>query len=70
MIGIGCVVEQKFSASRFMDRIEHFNATQTFALGAMSVFLMNTPEKEDDAENPLGWVLPRDAPGHKARVME
>jgi crotonobetaine/carnitine-CoA ligase len=53
MTGIGCVVEQKFSASRFMERIKHFNATQTFAVGAMSVFLMNTPEKDDDADNPL-----------------
>lgn len=53
MTGIGCVVEQKFSASRFMERIKHFNATQTFAVGAMSVFLMNTPERDDDADNPL-----------------
>jgi crotonobetaine/carnitine-CoA ligase len=53
MTGIGCVVEQKFSASRFMERIKHFNATQTFAVGAMSVFLMNTPEQPDDADNPL-----------------
>jgi len=53
MTGIGCVIEQKFSASRFMERIRHFNATQTFAVGAMSVFLLNTPEREDDADNPL-----------------
>src|SRR6185436_2549862 len=48
MTGIGCVIEEKFSASRFMERIKHFNATQTFAVGAMSVFLMNTPERDDD----------------------
>ncbi len=53
MTGIGCVLEQKFSASRFMERIKHFNATQTFAVGAMSVFLLNTPPRDDDADNPL-----------------
>lgn len=51
--GIGCVIEKKFSASQFMDRIKQFNATQTFAVGAMGVFLANTPEREDDADNPL-----------------
>jgi crotonobetaine/carnitine-CoA ligase len=51
--GISCVIEEKFSVSQFMERIEHFNATQTFAIGAMGVFLMNTPERAEDAETPL-----------------
>jgi crotonobetaine/carnitine-CoA ligase len=51
--GIGCVIEEKFSVSQFMDRIKHFNATQTFAVGAMGVFLMNSPEREDDVDTPL-----------------
>lgn len=53
MAGIGCVIEEKFSVSQFMARIEHFNATQTFAIGAMGVFLMKSPEREDDALTPL-----------------
>ncbi|MDZ7784834.1 MAG: AMP-binding protein [Halioglobus sp.] len=51
--GVGCVIEKKFSASAFMQRIKHFNATQTFAVGSMGLFLMGNPEREDDADNPL-----------------
>ncbi len=51
--GIGCALEEKFSVSHFMDRVKHFNATQTFAIGAMGVFLMKSPEREDDADTPL-----------------
>jgi len=51
--GIGCVIEEKFSVSRVMDRIVHFNATQTFAIGAMGVFLMHSPERDDDGDIPL-----------------
>ncbi|MEZ5567908.1 MAG: AMP-binding protein [Halioglobus sp.] len=53
MMGIGVVIEKKFSVSQFMDRIKHFGATQTFAVGSMGVFLMGTPEREDDADTPL-----------------
>lgn len=51
--GIGCVIEKKFSASQFMARVRQFHATQTFAVGAMGVFLANTPQTPTDAENPL-----------------
>ncbi len=70
MIGIGCVVEQKFSASHFMDRIKHFNATQTFAVGAMSVFLMNTPERDNDADNPLREACLAPVPPDKWQAFE
>jgi crotonobetaine/carnitine-CoA ligase len=53
IMGIGCVIEKKFSVTNFMHRIKHFGATQTFAVGSMGVFLMNAPEREDDADNPL-----------------
>lgn len=51
--GIGVVIEKKFSVSAFMDRIKAFNATQTFAVGSMGIFLMGTSEKDDDADTPL-----------------
>jgi carnitine-CoA ligase len=51
--GIGCVIEKKFSATHFMERASHFRATQTFAVGSMGVFLMNTPEDDTDADNTL-----------------
>jgi crotonobetaine/carnitine-CoA ligase len=60
VMGLGCVIERKFSASGFMDRIKHFGATQTFAVGSMGIFLMNSPQREDDADNPLreGLIVP------------
>ncbi len=51
--GIGVAIERKFSAGQFMERVRHFNATQTFAVGSMGVFLMKTPPADDDADNPL-----------------
>jgi len=51
--GIGVVLEKKFSASQFMERIKHFHATQTFAVGSMGIFLLNAPARVDDADNPL-----------------
>lgn len=51
--GITVVIEERFSASQFMERIAHFGATQAFLLGAMATFLLNQPEREDDANTPL-----------------
>jgi crotonobetaine/carnitine-CoA ligase len=51
--GITVVIEQRFSVTQFWDRIAHFGATQTFALGAMGTFLLNEPERADDAATPL-----------------
>ena len=51
--GVGCVIEEKFSVSSFLARVKQFGATQTFAVGAMGVFLMNTPERDDDINTPL-----------------
>ena len=51
--GIPCVIEQKFSVTHFWQRIKQFEATQTFVIGAMGVFLLNAPEQPDDADTPL-----------------
>lgn len=51
--GIPVVLEDRFSVSTFLDRVRHFGATQTFTLGAMHMFLFNSPPKDDDADNPL-----------------
>ena len=53
MNGLGVVIEKKFSVSAFMDRVKQFNATQTFAVGSMGIFLMSAEEQPDDADNPL-----------------
>ncbi len=57
LAGVGVVIEEKFSVSAFMERVKHFNATQTFAVGSMGVFLMSQPEKPDDADNPMREAL-------------
>ncbi|RLQ23161.1 AMP-binding protein [Seongchinamella sediminis] len=55
--GITLVLEDKFSVSRFWERINHFGATQTFCVGAMGSFLMNAPESPSDADNTLRKAL-------------
>ncbi len=57
VMGIGCVIERKFSVSSFMDRVKHFGATQTFVVGSMGIFLMNTPERDNDTDTPLREAL-------------
>jgi carnitine-CoA ligase len=51
--GIPCIIEPRFSVTTFWERIKHFGATQTFLLGAMGAFLLNAPERDDDARTPL-----------------
>lgn len=51
--GVTVVIEDKFSVSSFWERVNHFGATQTFAIGAMGVFLMDAPEQADEADNPM-----------------
>lgn len=51
--GIPCIIEPHFSVTTFWQRIKHFDATQTFLLGAMGAFLLNAPERDDDIETPL-----------------
>ena len=51
--GTTVVIEKSFSVSDFWNRIEKFQATQSFTLGAMHMFLWNAPEKANDAANTL-----------------
>lgn len=51
--GITLVTEQRFSVTTYWQRIEKFQATQSFTLGAMHMFLWNAPQKPDDALNSL-----------------
>ena len=51
--GIPCVIEPRFSVTDFWERIEKFQATQTFLIGAMGVFLWNAPERPEDANTSL-----------------
>ena len=51
--GIPCAMDPAFSASSFWDRTRHYGATLVFTLGAMHMFLLNAPERDDDADNPV-----------------
>jgi len=51
--GIPVVLEKRFSVTTFRDRIRKFGATQTFTLGAMHMYLWNTPASPEDRNHPL-----------------
>jgi len=51
--GIPCVLDGPFSVTQFWDRIRKYGATQTFTLGAMHMFLWNTPARASDRDNTL-----------------
>ena len=51
--GIACANDPTFSASEFWNRTRFYNATQTFSLGAMHIYLWKQPERPDDRDNPI-----------------
>ncbi len=51
--GIPCAIDPYFSVSDFWSRCRYYNATMTFTLGSMHMFLWKLPEKPDDADNPV-----------------
>jgi crotonobetaine/carnitine-CoA ligase len=55
--GIPCVIEPKFSVHNFWQRVAQFQATQTFLIGAMGVFLWNAPAQPADAETSLRTAM-------------
>jgi len=53
VMGVRAAIDRKFSVSRFWERINLFQATHAFTLGAMHMHLWNASERADDAENSL-----------------
>jgi crotonobetaine/carnitine-CoA ligase len=51
--GAPCAMDPRFSASEFWDRCRFYDATITFTLGAMHIFLWQAPERPNDADNPV-----------------
>jgi crotonobetaine/carnitine-CoA ligase len=49
-------LDTKFSASKFWDRIRHYDATQFNAIGAMIPILMKQPQRPGDGDNPVKIV--------------
>ena len=51
--GITVAVDARFSVQDFWQRCDFYGATQAFTLGAMHVFLLNAPERPDDADHAM-----------------
>jgi carnitine-CoA ligase len=46
-----------FDPKVFWDQVREFNCTSTFIIHAMILFLLDQPEREDDADNPLRYAF-------------
>ncbi len=55
--GAGVVLQRRFSASGFMDVVRSNNVTHVIYVGEMLRYLYNSPEKPDDAQNPIHTIM-------------
>ncbi|MCP4750843.1 MAG: AMP-binding protein [Proteobacteria bacterium] len=68
--GVPFGLDIRFSASRFWERIQFYNATSFNGLGAMIPILMKQPEKENDADNPVRIVNSAACPANLWELFE
>ena len=59
--GATVALREKFSASHFIDDIRHFGATYTSYVGKPLAYVLSTPERSDDADNPLRLAFGNEA---------
>lgn len=59
--GAPIALAPRFSASRFLADIRHFGATYTSYVGKPLAYVLATPERPDDADNPLRIVFGNEA---------
>lgn len=59
--GAPIALAPRFSASRFIDDIRYFGATYTSYVGKPLAYVLATPERPDDADNPLRIVFGNEA---------
>jgi crotonobetaine/carnitine-CoA ligase len=55
--GVPLAIDPAFSVTTFWQQVDHYRATQCFALGAMHMFLWNAPAREDDARHSLRKLM-------------
>ncbi len=55
--GAGFATRKKFSAREFLSDVRKYNATFFGYVGEICRYLMNTPEKPDDADNPISGMV-------------
>ena len=60
LVGARVRIEQRFSASAWLDRVRESNATHTSLLGVMLSFILQQEPRAEDADNPLrrAWTVP------------
>ncbi len=63
--GGSMALNKGFSASRFWDDVRRFEATITIVIHGMVTFMLDQPEKPDDADNPLRTVYMGPLSRHK-----
>jgi len=52
-VGATCVLRRKFSASGFLPDVRHYGVTYFNYVGKPLAYVLATPERPDDADNPL-----------------
>jgi len=63
LVAGGCIaLAPRFSKSRFLDDIRRYGATLFNYVGSPLAYIMDTPEKPDDADNPLRLAYGNEAP--------
>ncbi len=69
-VGGAVALGERFSASRFWDEVRRFRATTFNGLGAVMPILMKQPERPDDLDNPVRFVLSAGCPADIWRDFE
>jgi fatty-acyl-CoA synthase len=59
--GATLALGERFSASGFLDDVRHFGATYMNYVGKPLSYILATPEREDDADNPLRLAFGNEA---------
>jgi fatty-acyl-CoA synthase len=59
--GATLALAERFSASAFLDDVRHFGATYMNYVGKPLSYILATPEREDDADNPLRLAFGNEA---------
>ena len=55
--GASIVLQRRFSSSRFLDDLRQHKVSHLVYVGEMLRYLYNSPEKPDDAQNPLHTMI-------------
>lgn len=65
-LGVGCrwALARSFHKTRFLDDVRRSGATLVHYVGSPLAYVLDTPERADDADNPLRLAFGNEAPRH------